>query len=117
MKQIKNENDFLGLLISQKDSSGNVDISKMSSDLGLTSIDISYMVKSLSEKDYIIQTDSRIIHLYPWGISAYKPLWKIIAMPIGKLLILTIKNLVLFIGGILSGLIVAYGTILLNEFL
>ena len=114
---IKNENDFLGLLISNKDSENNVHLSKISSDSGLTSLDISRLIENLSKHDFIVQTDTETIHLFPWGISAYKPLWKRIAIPICKLLVLTIKNLIIFIVGILSGIIVAYATVLLNELL
>ncbi|OUO75190.1 hypothetical protein B5F53_18555 [Blautia sp. An249] len=114
---IKNENDFLKVLIESKDSDNDVSVSKVMKGNQLTSLDFSCMLARLTEKEYIIQTDSETIHLYPWGIAAYKSLWKRIAFWIGKLLILTIKNLILFIGGILSGLIVAYGTFLINKML
>lgn len=114
-KQIKNENDFLGYLISVKDSENNVDLEKLIKSEILPNLDISELVNILESKNYTKQIDTCTLHLYTWGISAYIPTWKRIGIWIAKLLILTIKNLILFVGGILSGIIVAYATFLINN--
>lgn len=115
--KIKNENDFLGYLISVKDSENNVDLEKLIKSEILPNLDVSELVNILVSKNYAKQTDSCTLHLYTWGISAYIPTWKRIGIWVIKLLVLTIKNLILFVGGILSGIIVAYATFLINNML
>lgn len=116
-KQIKNENDFLGYLISVKNSENNINLKKLVESEILPSLDISELVNILVSKNYATQADTYTLHLYTWGISAYVPTWKRICLWILKLLVLTIKNLILFVGGILSGIIVAYATFLINNML
>ena len=74
--KIKNENDFLGYLISVKDSKNNVDLEKLVKSEILPNLDISELVKILVSKNFAKQTDSCTLHLYTWGISAYVPTWK-----------------------------------------
>lgn len=113
----KTENEFPRFLISIKDSANNIDLNKAMSESGYSDIDLKQIIVALSEKDYIIQIDANTIHLYPWGIFAYKSRGKRFFLRLSKLLILTVKNLILFVGGILSGIIVAYATFLINNML
>lgn len=114
---IKNRNDFLGFLIRIKNMENNVSINDAIEASGLTNLDFSELVNQILESHYAIQTDLNTLHLFPWGIAAYTPKWKRISLWFLKLCVLTVKNLILYIGGILSGIIVAYATFLINEML
>lgn len=112
-----NKNDILGLIISFKNGNNDVDVNKLLTELNITNLDLSEYIKYLENEGYAKLIDSNTLHLYPWGISAYIPDWKRNLLWIAKLLILTLKNLILYVGGILSGIIVAYATFLINEML
>ena len=111
------KNDLFGLIISSRNETNDVNINKLMDNYNLTSIDLSEFIKYLESEGYAKQVDTNTLHLFPWGISAYNPRWKTILLWFGKLLVLTLKNLILYIGGILSGIIVAYATFLINKML
>ena len=110
-----NKDDILGLIISFKNENNDVNINNLLKELNITNLDLSEYIKDLESEGYAKLVDSNTLHLYPWGISAYKPKWKRCLLWIAKLLILTIKNLILYVGGILSGIIVSYATFLINK--
>lgn len=108
MKQIKNTNDFIGFLISVKSDFNDIDTSIALSLSGLSQIDFSHYIDLLLNNGLIKYIDTQTYHLFPECISSYCPTYKRILLWISKMLILTVKNVIIYIGGILSGVLVAY---------
>lgn len=88
--KIKNENDFLGFLISMKQDNGNISAGKIIDLSGISDIDCIHYLKSLEEKGYIENLDMETYHIYPDGIYAYMPpkrkIWGIVKTIITYLL-------------------------------
>ena len=103
--KIKNENDFLGFLISIKNENDDVSVIKTFRESGLSNIDCAHYFKSLSSKGLLDFIDTDTYHLYPHGISSYVSPLKRLSLWVAKLLVLTIKNLIVYIAGILSAVI------------
>ena len=108
MKQIKNENDFIGFLISVKSSENDIDVHSAFKASGLSQIDFSHYTDSLTDKGLLKYMDTQTYHMFPECISSYCPTNKRILLWIAKMLVLTVKNVIIYVGGILSGVIVAY---------
>lgn len=115
--KIRNENDFLGCLISVRDKDNDVDLSKAMHATGFCNLDFSIFLKKLEDKEVIMMLDTETCHLYQWSIDSYQSPMKIALFKIGKLLLLTVKNVVIYVGGIVSGIVVAYISFLLNNML
>lgn len=108
MKQIKNENDFIGFLISIKSVENDIDTHAALKESNLSHVDFLHFMDSLLSKGLVKYNDTQTYHMFPECISAYRPTYKRILLWIAKMLILTVKNVIIYVGGILSGVIVAY---------
>lgn len=106
--KIKNENDFLGFLVSIKNEKNSISVRNVLDQSGLSDIDCSHYFKSLQTKGYVRHMDSETYHIYPDGISAYISPAKRTFHVVGRMLVLTIKELFVFLSGVASGLLVAY---------
>lgn len=69
--KIKDENDFLGFLISIKNDNNDIDVIKMLKQSNLSELDCSYYLRVLSEQDYIRYLDTQTYHIEPKGLSVY----------------------------------------------
>lgn len=105
--KIQNENDMLGFLITHMDSNHNVGADVILKEAGIDNLSCYALLKSLESSHYIIYTYDTMTVLSLGELNYRSPLKKLLLW-ILKLLILTIKNLIIYIAGILSGLIVAY---------
>lgn len=113
MKQIKNENDFIGFLISVKSDENDIDTISALKASNLSEVDFLHFIDSLSSKGFLKYIDTQTYHMFPERISSYRPTYKRILLCISKMLILTVKNVIIYVGGILSGVIVAYLSLLI----
>lgn len=68
---ITNENDFLGLLISNADDKHNCNAWTIVKKSELQDIDCLSFLKSLEAKELIKMTSTTNIHIYPQGYEAY----------------------------------------------
>ena len=106
MKKIKNENDFLGYLI--KNSKNNVcNQHECYKESGLDQSSFIYYANILKDKHYI-ETDVTNYYITQIGINNYISPVKKFALSFLKFSVLTLKELLVFLSGIVSGILVAY---------
>ena len=104
---IKNANDLLGFLIKNRNGKNEVRASVILENAGMDSISLNYLIKQLKEQCFIIYSYDTI-GITDLGLRNYiSPMRKSIVW-VSKLLILTLKNLIVYAAGIASGVIIAY---------
>ena len=104
---IKNENDLLGFIIMNKDQNNEIKTNYLISIANTDLVSLSELVDRLVAKKYLIFSYD-ILSLTDIGIRNYVSTQKRFAIWLSKLLVLTIKNAMVYIAGILSGILVAY---------
>ena len=104
---IKNENDLLGLIIKNKDRNNEIKVSRLFSVANTDSISLQELVNRLVKQKYLIYSTD-ILSLTDLGIRNYVSPTKKFFLWFAKLLILTIKELIVYIFGIISGVAIAY---------
>ena len=110
--KVKDKNDMLGFLIANQKPNGDVPskiILDKLNDICLDNFSANQLIKSLSDVHYIIYAMD-VITVTKLGENNYNSPYKRFAIWLAKLLVLTVKNVVLYVGGILSGILVAYFT-------
>ena len=110
--KVKDKNDMLGFLIANQKPNGDVPskiILDKLNDICLDNFSANQLIKSLSDAHYIIYAMD-VITVTKLGENNYNSPYKRFALWLAKLLVLTVKNVVLYVGGILSGILVAYFT-------
>lgn len=110
---VKNENQLLGILISNKNVNGECDHSIVVEKSGLDWETYSFLLKILEEKKYI-RFDNEFATPLKYGEINYISPKKQIALWIGKLFVLTLKELFVFLSGVGVGLAVNYFTHIFN---
>lgn len=104
---VKNENELLGELIKIQRKHGKVDNSNLSELTGTDGITLEFLSKKLDEKHYIVYSmDTSVVT--DLGVANYVSKPKSFLLWIAKLLVLTLKEDVVFFSGVSSGLLVAY---------
>lgn len=111
---IKSENAFLGLLISNADPDGCVNIYTIEKVTGLTTLQCSDILNSLCEKKHLQIMDTLTIRVTQLGIMAYVSPKRRILQWIASFCLFTIKEGIVFALGVVSGLLVAYCTHILG---
>lgn len=96
--KIKNENDFIGFLISIKQSNGDISVSHILDKSGLNDIDCIHYLKNLESKGYIKNIDTETYHIYPDGISAH--------IPTAKKFFIRIRDIILYLLGLVTPYVV-----------
>ena len=71
MRKIKNENDFLGYLISIKSDNNLCDINRVLDESGIDAFTIHIYLQSLSEQNLVQYLDTNTYIILPKGISSY----------------------------------------------
>ena len=105
---ITNENEFIGLLMKFKNNNDICSISKVIELSGMTDIQCSPFIKSLSDKGIIKQIDLDNIQINPIAYSTYESRKKKAGKSFLKLSISFLKFVITYVLGIISGLIIAY---------
>lgn len=105
---IKNENDFLGVLISNMDEDCCVSVYTMERATGLTTIQCGDILNSLCEKKHLQIMDTVTIRVTQLGLMAYISPKKRLLRWIASFCLFTIKEGIVFALGVVSGLLVAY---------
>lgn len=104
---IANENDLLGVIINNVNDKNECGHSKIVKSAGIDWDSYSVLVKSLEQK-HCIRADSECVLLLSIGRNNYISKKRRFASWILKMLVLTIKELFVFLSGVASGLIVSY---------
>ena len=104
---IKNENDLLGILIKNKDQNNMVEINLLKSIADIDQFSLQELISRLSAKKYLLPSMSAVT-LTDLGIRNYVSPRKKFAMWMAKMLVLTVKNLLFYVAGIISGILVSY---------
>lgn len=68
---VKNENDFLGILISNADNNHDCNVMDAIRKSGISDIDCLPFIKSLETKGFIKTMDFETIHIYPQAFESY----------------------------------------------
>lgn len=111
---VKNENQLLGILISNKNINGDCDHAVAVKKSGLDWETYSFLLKNLEEKKYI-RFDNEFATLLKFGEINYISPKKQVALWMLKILALTIKELFVFLSGVSVGLAVNYFTHIFGE--
>lgn len=104
---IKNENELLGLLIDLQDENKNIDNNKLISSADIDSHSLQYLMNGLIEKHYVsysLDTTS----LTDLGIMNYISPKKRFLTWLSKALVITAKEVVIFLSGTASGVLISY---------
>lgn len=105
---INTENKFLGVLMKCKDDQNNCNLRKVFETAKMSDIDCLPYIKSLVEKDIIMEVDLNTVHVNPIAKSIYQsPIKKAIRL-LSKFFLSIVKYIITYILGIVSGLIIAY---------
>ena len=107
---IKDENSFLGALISIANNNHDCDYNTICKSFSIDAFDMKPYLESLNEKRCLCITDTQTIHLFPTAYGTYISPAKRIGMWLLKLLVLTVKNFVVFGTGVATGIAIAYFT-------
>ena len=107
MYKITNEEKFLKHFIDNANEYGEVDITKTFPEDLLPSINTMDFLKVLSKKGYVEYVDFQHYRLTPYGRNAYIPLRKKIIKSIFTGTKVTLREIISFLLGILSAVIIA----------
>lgn len=106
----KTDNKYLGKMIKFCDKNNSFNIADFCQKYGISNTDFTMISKSLKSKNYLIDSDLSTLHICPSAFVDYVSPLKRFLLFTGKLLLLTVKNVVIFCAGILSGIATAYLT-------
>lgn len=113
----KSENKFLGNLISCMDNEHICSIATIEKTTDWLPLDIQHMICTTNSHGYTESIDLNTVRLTPQGISAFTPWWKPVLATLAKWLVLTIKNVIVFISGLILGIATGFGTNYLTHLL
>ena len=105
---IKNENDFLGVLIANSNDNNDCSMNEILCSGEISSIDASHYISKLEEKGYIKLTDLDTVHIFPNAQKAYNGCFKKIKTGIFSMLHFSGNTFLQIFVTVISALIVAF---------
>lgn len=105
---IKNENDFLGVLIANSNDNNDCSMSKILCSGEISSIDASHYISKLEEKGYIELTDLDTVHIFPHAQKSYNGFFKKIKSGLFSILHFSGNTFLQISIAVISALIVAF---------
>ena len=104
----KVENRIIGCLIKVSDKNHNAKVVDVAEKWSIDLIDLSPIIGRLASLKLISQIDTETVHINLFGYAEYVSPTKRVLLFVGKYLALALKELVVFIGGVISGVLIAY---------